>query len=185
MDLPLPDSSQRRRRQPGSVAACARHSPVRLATAHRRAVPRRPHRLHQLDRSDRPLSEAHAAICCADGMAAATLIGTDKHVGIAARSPAFEIEAIEDETDAWRPCHTSPSGCACTRGCSGERGGMPARSPAHDALATGPTSCSSISCSAEGRSGGREVLTAAQKLVGSLRQLKPLEAVAALPRCGA
>ena len=46
-----------------------------------------------------PLSAADAQLLW-DGMAAATLIGIDRHAELL-RSVGFEIEAIDDETDAW------------------------------------------------------------------------------------
>ena len=47
----------------------------------------------------RPLSEAQRQLLW-DGMAAATLIGIEAHAGLL-RDAGFEIEAVEDETDAW------------------------------------------------------------------------------------
>jgi sarcosine/dimethylglycine N-methyltransferase len=47
----------------------------------------------------RPLSEPQRQLLW-DGMAAATLIGIDKHVELM-RDAGFAIEAVEDETDAW------------------------------------------------------------------------------------
>ena len=47
----------------------------------------------------RPLSEAQRQLLW-DGMAATTLIGIDKHAELL-RDAGFEIEAIEDETEAW------------------------------------------------------------------------------------
>jgi sarcosine/dimethylglycine N-methyltransferase len=47
----------------------------------------------------RPLSEAHRQLLW-DGMAAATLVGIDRHAELL-RGAGFEIEAVEDETDAW------------------------------------------------------------------------------------
>jgi sarcosine/dimethylglycine N-methyltransferase len=47
----------------------------------------------------RPLSEAQRQLLW-DGMAAATLIGIDGHAKLL-RDASFEIEAVDDETDAW------------------------------------------------------------------------------------
>jgi SAM-dependent methyltransferase len=47
----------------------------------------------------RPLSDAQRRLLW-DGMAAATLIGIDGHAELL-RAAGFEIEAVEDETDAW------------------------------------------------------------------------------------
>ena len=47
----------------------------------------------------RPLSEAERQLLW-DGMAAATLIGIDQHAELL-RDAGFEIEAIDDETEAW------------------------------------------------------------------------------------
>lgn len=47
----------------------------------------------------RPLSEAQRQLLW-DGMAAATLIGIDRHAELL-RGAGFEIESVEDETDAW------------------------------------------------------------------------------------
>lgn len=47
----------------------------------------------------RPLSEAQRQLLW-DGMAAATLIGIEKHAELL-RGAGFEIEAVEDETEAW------------------------------------------------------------------------------------
>jgi SAM-dependent methyltransferase len=47
----------------------------------------------------RPLTEAQRQLLW-DGMAAATLINTERHTELLRRA-GFEIEAVEDETDAW------------------------------------------------------------------------------------
>src|SRR4051794_30124173 len=47
----------------------------------------------------RPLSEAQRQLLW-DGMAAATLIGIDRHAELL-RGAGFEVEAVEDETEAW------------------------------------------------------------------------------------
>jgi len=47
----------------------------------------------------RPLSESQRQLLW-DGMAAATLIGIDRHVELL-RAAGFAVEAVEDETDAW------------------------------------------------------------------------------------
>jgi len=47
----------------------------------------------------RPLSEAQRQLLW-DGMAAATLVGIDRHAELL-RAAGFEIEAVEDETETW------------------------------------------------------------------------------------
>ena len=47
----------------------------------------------------RPLVEAQRQLLW-DGMAAATLIGIDRHVELL-RDAGFEIESVEDETQSW------------------------------------------------------------------------------------